>query len=124
MGSLHQALVSGVMVQWLIDPEHAPTALPKEGTGPIRLAVLRPGPLHLDASALNSDWRSAALFGRRARLVRAMPTRLATCGPHWTGLGMRSIPSTRKPAPMADSGTPATQSCWWPWRLSAAACRW
>lgn len=26
VGSLHQALLSGVLVQWLIDPEHAPTA--------------------------------------------------------------------------------------------------
>jgi hypothetical protein len=26
IGSLHQALVSGVLVQWLIDPERAPSA--------------------------------------------------------------------------------------------------
>jgi hypothetical protein len=26
VGSLHQALVSGVLVQWLIDPERAPSA--------------------------------------------------------------------------------------------------
>ncbi len=26
VGSLHQALLSGVLVQWLIDPEHAPSA--------------------------------------------------------------------------------------------------
>jgi hypothetical protein len=25
IGSLHQALVSGVLVQWLIDPERAPS---------------------------------------------------------------------------------------------------
>lgn len=26
VGSIHQALLSGVLVQWLIDPQHAPTA--------------------------------------------------------------------------------------------------
>ncbi|MFB9238611.1 TetR/AcrR family transcriptional regulator [Plantactinospora siamensis] len=26
VGAIHQALLSGVLVQWLIDPEHAPTA--------------------------------------------------------------------------------------------------
>ena len=33
IGSLHQALVSGVLVQWLIDPGRAPSARPA-GPGP------------------------------------------------------------------------------------------
>jgi hypothetical protein len=26
VGSIHQALLSGILVQWLIDPDHAPSA--------------------------------------------------------------------------------------------------
>jgi hypothetical protein len=31
IGSLHQALVSGVLVQWLIDPDRAPSGRPRAG---------------------------------------------------------------------------------------------
>ena len=52
IGSLHQALVSGVMVQWLIDPERAPAA-----------ADLAAG-LRAMADQITAELAGAALLGR------------------------------------------------------------
>jgi AcrR family transcriptional regulator len=42
VGSLHQALLSGILIQWLVDPDHAPSAA--ELTGALRaIAADTPG---------------------------------------------------------------------------------
>ena len=97
VGSIHQALLSGVLVQWLVDPERAPSAA---GAG--RSHAGDGGPGHREVSRRSSAGRRRP----RRRRPRGSSARCRRAAP-WAGRpGMNEarvqnqrVPETSRPSP-------------------------